>query len=74
MCELIENQSVAGWIAYLYIASIGFKCFFVLWSRYVNVTAGLQDNERFKKVVASDWYNVLSFILDLTLRIKLPKG
>lgn len=43
-------------------------------SKYVELTETTKDNEVFKKIVNSKVYKSISYILDWSASIKLPRG
>jgi hypothetical protein len=50
------------------------KILFATIEKYVEITPEVKDNKIFKKVTQNKYYKLVSFILDLSLSVKLPKG
>lgn len=75
MPDLCSNTgNIAGWLAFLYMAGVAMKLIFTLLERYVTFTSTIKDDEWFRRL-SSNWaYQTLSFILDVAVRFKLPKG
>lgn len=67
-----KYPQAAGLLAAMYVAGVCFKPLFSLLHTYVDATQTIKDNEVLAAVEASKAYQVIQYVLDWAVRIKLP--
>ncbi len=61
-------------LAWFFIARIANKTVFAALQKYVELTPEIKDNKWFIKITENKYYKIFSFVLDMSLSIKLPKS
>ena len=70
---VLLNPKLAGVLSALYIISLINKPLFTFLAEVVKATPSTKDNEILDKVVNSQAYKAISYLLDWVTRVKLPK-
>jgi len=74
--DFIFNQypAIKHIVAVYFIIRMINKPLFAFIGKYVQLSEGVKDDEIFNKIVNSKAYKLISFALDISLSIKIPKG
>ena len=59
-------------VAVMVICRIVFKPLFQILGRYVELTVEQDDDKKLHKIMASKWYKMSVFIIDMLVSVKLP--
>ncbi len=69
---VFNYPKAAGLFSMLYIIGVINKPVFAVLHKFVDATESVKDNEALKKVEESKLYKAVCYILDLSIRVKLP--